>query len=115
MFGAGLIKLRGDPCWREFTCLIYHYETQPIPHVLSWYAHHMPELIHKIGVLWNHFVELIVPWFLFGTRRIRIAAGLLTASFQILLILSGNLSWLNWLTLALCIPCFDDQFLAHLM
>ena len=113
MFGAGLIKLRGDPCWREFTCLIFHYETQPIPHMLSWHAHHFPELIHKIGVLWNHFVELIVPWFFFGTRRIRIAGGLLTASFQILLILSGNLSWLNWLTLALCIPCFDDQFLSR--
>jgi len=30
MFGAGLIKLRGDPCWRDLTCLYYHYETQPI-------------------------------------------------------------------------------------
>ncbi|HEU4772855.1 MAG TPA: lipase maturation factor family protein, partial [Candidatus Udaeobacter sp.] len=25
MFGAGLIKLRGDTCWRDFTCLYYHY------------------------------------------------------------------------------------------
>ena len=31
MIGAGLIKLRGDPCWRDLTCLSYHYETQPIP------------------------------------------------------------------------------------
>jgi Lipase maturation factor len=23
MFGAGLIKLRGDPCWRDLTCLHY--------------------------------------------------------------------------------------------
>ncbi|MGH7551148.1 MAG: lipase maturation factor family protein, partial [Gemmatimonadota bacterium] len=30
MFGAGLIKLRGDPCWRDLTCLFYHYETQPL-------------------------------------------------------------------------------------
>src|SRR6476619_4698521 len=22
----GLIKLRGDPCWRDLTCLYYHYE-----------------------------------------------------------------------------------------
>src|SRR5205085_2873658 len=28
MFGAGLIKLRGDPCWRDLTCMVYHYETQ---------------------------------------------------------------------------------------
>ena len=35
MLGAGLIKLRGDACWRDLTCLVYHYETQPIPSPLS--------------------------------------------------------------------------------
>ena len=29
--GAGLIKLRGGECWRNKTCLYYHFETQPIP------------------------------------------------------------------------------------
>ena len=42
MFGAGLIKLRGDPCWRDMTCLDYHYETQPMPNPLSWYFHWGP-------------------------------------------------------------------------
>lgn len=110
MFGAGLIKLRGDECWWDLTCLIYHYETQPLPNPLSWYLHQMPPAFHKFGVLWNHFIELIVPFFLFGPRRLRIAGGILLAAFQATLILSGNLSWLNWLTLALCIPCFDDRF-----
>ena len=40
MFGAGLIKMRGDPCWRDLTCLDYYFETQPIPNALSWYCHH---------------------------------------------------------------------------
>jgi hypothetical protein len=31
MFGAGLIKLRGDPCWRALTCLDFHYETSRCP------------------------------------------------------------------------------------
>src|SRR6185436_18031487 len=35
-FGAGLIKLRGDSCWRDLTCLYYHHETQPMPNPLSW-------------------------------------------------------------------------------
>src|SRR5690349_18020404 len=35
MFGAGLIKLRGDECWRELRCLDFHYETQPNPGPLS--------------------------------------------------------------------------------
>ncbi|MBI2194796.1 MAG: lipase maturation factor family protein [Planctomycetes bacterium] len=114
MFGAGLIKIRGDECWRDLTCLVYHYETQPLPNPLSWYLHQMPPFIHKLGVLWNHFIELIVPFFLFGPRRVRIAGGLLLIAFQATLILSGNLSWLNWLTISLCIPCLDDRALQFL-
>ncbi len=66
MFGAGMIKVRADPCWRDLTCLFYHYETQPLPNPLSWYLHHAPRWFHKAGVLFNHFTELIVPWFYFA-------------------------------------------------
>src|SRR6266550_1856082 len=41
-FGAGLIKMRGDRCWRDLTCLDYHHETQPMPNPLSWYFHRLP-------------------------------------------------------------------------
>src|SRR5262245_60480404 len=54
MFGAGLIKLRGDSCWRDLTCLNYYFETQPIPNPLSWYFHWLPEIVHKAGVVINH-------------------------------------------------------------
>src|SRR5262245_15801955 len=114
MFGAGLIKIRGDECWRDLTCLAYHYETQPLPNPLSWYLHNMPMWFHKSGCLFNHFVELIVPWFYFAPRKIRHVAGLLTVVFQVILILSGNLSFLNWLTIVIAIPCFDDAALSFL-
>src|SRR5262249_5601075 len=113
MFGAGLIKIRGDQCWRDLTCLLYHYETQPIPNPLSWALHHAPPWFHKLGVAYNHLVELIVPFCLFWPRRLAMWAGILTALFQGMLILSGNLSWLNWLTLTLCIACFDDGILSR--
>ena len=114
MFGAGMIKLRGDPCWRDLTCLYYHYETQPLPNPLSWYFHHLPRWWQKTCCFFTLVVELVVPWFLFAPwRRIRAAAGLLTIYFQFTLILSGNLSWLNYVTIALCIPCFDDAMLAR--
>jgi hypothetical protein len=111
MFGAGLIKIRGDECWRDLTCLAYHYETQPIPNPLSWLLHQAPMWFHKLCVLFNHFVELIVPFGLFWPRRVAMVSAVLIATFQIILILSGNLSWLNWLTLSLCICCFDDRAL----
>jgi hypothetical protein len=114
IFGAGMIKIRGDECWRDLTCLIYHYETQPNPHPLSYFFHQLPPLFHYIGTLFNHFVELIVPFFAFGPTRLRRVAGVVMILFQVTLILSGNLAWLNWLTLLMCIPCFDDQFLRRL-
>ena len=47
-FGAGLIKMRGDPCWRNLTCLYYHHETQPMPNPLSWFAHNLPRPLHRL-------------------------------------------------------------------
>lgn len=114
--GAGLIKIRGDSCWRNLTCLFYHYETQPIPNFLSPFFHFMPKAIHRFGTFWNHFVELIVPFFIFGPRRwTRNLSGAILVSFQILLILSGNLSFLNWLTITATIACFDDGFLKNFL
>ncbi|HVN84484.1 MAG TPA: lipase maturation factor family protein [Candidatus Binatia bacterium] len=115
MFGAGLIKIHGDPCWRNLTCMMYHYETQPLPNPLSWYLHHLPPLLHRLEVLVNHFVELIVPWTMLAPRRIRQIGGLCFIGFQSWLILSGNLVWLNWLTIVLCIACFDDHAFAWLL
>jgi hypothetical protein len=115
MLGAGLIKLRGDPCWRELTCLVHHYETQPIPNPLSRTLHFMPLWFHQAGVLYNHLAELVAPLFVFGPRPARLAAGLLLSAFQLMLILSGNLSFLNWLTLVPVLACFDDAFLEKVL
>ncbi|WP_437942474.1 lipase maturation factor family protein [Sorangium sp. So ce341] len=115
MLGAGLIKLRGDPCWRDLSCLVYHYETQPVPSPLSYYLHQLPRPVHALGALFNHLVELVVPWFAFGPRRARHAAGALLVLFQVLLIASGNLSFLNWLTIVPALACFDDGALGRLL
>jgi hypothetical protein len=115
MIGAGLIKLRGDPCWRDLTCLYYHYETQPIPSPISRFLQFAPLWFHKFEVLWNHCVELIVPWFSFGPRIVRHIAGVLLVTFQIFLIISGNLSFLNYLTITPFLACFDDTFLRRFL
>jgi len=115
MLGAGLIKLRGDPCWRNLTCLDFHYETQPIPNPLSRTLHFMPHWFQAGGVLFNHLCELVAPWFAFWPRRGRLVAGVLFVSFQATLILSGNLSFLNWLTIVPALACFDDGFLRRLV
>ncbi len=115
MLGAGLIKLRGDPCWRDLTCLYTHYETQPIPNPLSAFFHHLPHAVQKASVLFNHACELVVPFFVFGPRRVRHIAGGLLLAFQCILILSGNLAFLNWLTIVPILACFDDSLLERLV
>ncbi|MGH7564980.1 MAG: lipase maturation factor family protein [Gemmatimonadota bacterium] len=115
MFGAGLIKLRGDPCWRDLTCLYYHYETQPLPNPLSWLLHRSPKVIHKAGVAFTHLVQLAVPFGYFLPAPFSWVAGGLTVLFQGSLILSGNLAWLNHLTLVLAVSTFNDRVLGWLV
>ncbi|NXC14813.1 LMF1 factor, partial [Corythaeola cristata] len=114
MLGAGLIKIRGDRCWRELTCMDYHYETQPVPNPIAYFMHRSPWWFHRFETVVNHFIELVVPFFLFLGRRMCIVHGLLQILFQVLLIISGNLSFLNWLTIVPSIACFDDVSLGFL-
>lgn len=100
-FGAGLIKLRGDRCWRDLTCLHYHHETQPMPNPLSWYFHRLPGRLHEVEVLANHGTQLVVPWFLFAPQPVASAAAVVILVTQSWLLVSGNFSWLNVLTMTL--------------
>src|SRR5919201_840329 len=107
-FGAGLIKLRGDPCWRDLTCLYYHHETQPMPNPLSWFFHNLPRPLHKVEVAGNHFAQLVAPIGLAFPQPISDIAGVVIVVTQVYLVVSGNFSWLNWITIACAISAFDN-------
>ena len=106
-FGAGLIKLRGDRCWRDLTCLQYHHETQPMPNPLSRWFHRLPRSLHRIEVLANHGTQLVVPWFLFAPQPIAAGAAVVVMVTQGWLVLSGNFSWLNVITIVLAVAALD--------
>ncbi|WP_137724153.1 lipase maturation factor family protein [Prescottella subtropica] len=109
-FGAGLIKIRGDPCWRDFTCLDYHHETQPMPGPLSWYFHRLPRPLHRIEVAGNHTTQLIVPFFLFAPQPVAGGAAAIMIVTQLWLVASGNFAWLNWLAIVLGVSVLPDGF-----
>jgi hypothetical protein len=115
MSGAGLIKIRGDECWRNMTCLDYHYETQPMPNPLSWFFHNSPAWTHHAGVWFNHFAELVCPFGYFLPQPVASVAGIVTILFQALIMASGNLSWLNLLTIVLAIPTLDDRIFRYVL
>jgi hypothetical protein len=115
MFGAGLIKIRGDSCWRDLTCLYYHYETQPMPNPLSWHFHWLQKPVHRFGILFNHFTEIVVPFAYFTPQPFASIAGIITVFFHLWLMASGNFSFLGLLTIVLAIPTLDDRMLRRIL
>jgi len=115
MIGAGLIKVKSsDQKWKpgNMSAMDYFYETQPVPNPFTRYFHYMPKAWHRFEVWSNHFVELVAPFLLLMPfQNLRIAGGLIQIMFQTILISSGNLSFLNWLTIVPAIFCLDDAFL----
>jgi hypothetical protein len=111
-FGAGLIKWRGDRCWRELTCLDYHHETQPMPGPLSWFFHRLPKPLHRVETAANHIAQLIVPFGLLLPQPVATYAAAVVIVTQLWLVLSGNFSWLNWLTIVIALAAVDSSAFA---
>jgi hypothetical protein len=114
-FGAGLIKMRGDRCWRDLTCLAYHHETQPMPNPLSWFFHRLSPRLHKVETLANHATQLVVVFGLLLPQPIAGVAAAVMVVTQGYLLVSGNFAWLNALTLVLALSLLDGRWLAAVL
>ena len=117
MFSSAAAKLAsGDPSWRHLTALTYHYETQCLPPWTAWYAHHLPVAFQRFSCASMFVIEGLVPLLcFFAPRRLRFAGAFVTIGFQLLIALSGNYGFFNWLTIALCVPLLDDGLFRHVM
>ncbi len=110
-FGAGLIKIRGDRCWRDLTCLRFHHETQPIPGPLSWWFHHLPMPLHRVEVAANHVTQLVVPFLLFAPQPVASVAAAIVVTTQGWLVVSGNFAWLNATTMVIAAAALSGEVL----
>ncbi len=127
--GAGMIKIRGDSCWTQKTCLLYHFETQPIPSPLSFVFHFLPRSMLQRAVDLDLFVQVYTSWFVIlptvaivsSSKRTllrKVASislglvrlgGYIQAGFMANIALSGNMSMLNHLTILPALACLDDS------
>lgn len=115
-FLSGLSKLlSGDPSWSNLTTLNHYFETQPLPHLGSWYAHQLPDWLLRAGTGATLFVELVVPFFIFLPRPFRLTAALTTIVWQLLIIATSNHNFINLLTIALCLFLIDERALGRLI
>lgn len=113
MFESGVVKLHGFDAtgrntWLDGTALDFHYFTQPIPVWLSWWMAQLPSWFHRLSLWVVFIIELVMPFFIFGPRRPRMAAFWSFSVLMLLIIASGHYGFFNLLTLALCLTLVDD-------
>lgn len=113
MFESGVVKLygfdaSGTNAWLNGTALDFHYFTQPIPVWLSWWFAALPAWFHRLSLLVVFTIELVLPFFIIGPRRMRMTAFWGFVLLMVLIIASGNYGFFNLLTLALCVTLVDD-------
>lgn len=111
MFLSGVVKLTsGDPAWRHLTALSFHYQTQPLPTPLAWYANLLPAWFQIASCAVMFAVELGCPLLIPAPRRYRHAGVVAIMAFQAVIALTGNYAFFNLLTIGLCLTCLDDDW-----
>ncbi|MBL9214054.1 MAG: lipase maturation factor family protein [Opitutaceae bacterium] len=114
MFMSAYVKLAsGDPTWRDLTALTHHYQTQPLPTWLGWWMHQLPAGVQRASCAAMFLVEFTAPFLLFGPRRLRRLGALALAGLQLVIAATGNYTFFNLLTIALCLPLLDDAWWAR--
>ena len=111
MFLSGFVKLAsGDPTWADGSALSFHFETQPLPTALAWYAHQLPGSILEWAVRMTFVIELALPICIFLPRNARLVAAGGFVLFELLILATGNYNFFNILTIVLCMALLDDQW-----
>jgi len=112
-FESGVVKWAShDPEWRHLTALDHYYENGPLPDWIGWYAQQLPHAFQAGVTLATLIIELGIVWMLFLPRRYRRICFLMVTPFQVGIILTANLAFLNYFVLALGVMLLDDEVLA---
>jgi uncharacterized membrane protein YphA (DoxX/SURF4 family) len=114
MFASGAVKLAsGDPTWWNLSALTVHYETQPLPTAIGWYAHQLPYGWQRFSAAVMFVIELGLPFLIFLPRRPRLVAFAGFMMLQLAIGLTGNYCFFNLLTMALALLLLDDALVGR--
>jgi lipase maturation factor 1 len=110
MFSSGAVKLSsGDETWKSLTALRFHYETQPLPNPLAWFAHQQPLSFQKFAAFVMFVIELGLPFLIWGPQKTKLIAFAGFVTLQVLILATGNYAFFNVLSIALCFFLLDDS------
>lgn len=109
---SGAVKLQSrDKTWANLTAIGYHYESQPIPNTVAWYIHKLPMWFHKLSCVLMFAIELVAPYGIFFDESIRIGCFVAFLMLQLFIWMTGNFSYLNYLSLVLSCILLNNQTL----
>jgi predicted DCC family thiol-disulfide oxidoreductase YuxK len=109
MFASGVTKLlSGDPTWRSLSALRFHYQTQPLPTWVGYYAHGLRPSFHMASAAILFVIEIVAPLLVFAPPRGRRHAFVPLVVLQGLIALTGNYGFFNLLAVALCLFLLED-------
>jgi hypothetical protein len=106
VFGFGKFKFIGATR-KDLTYLQGFLINQPLPTKLAWYAHRLPLWVLKFGMMSLFWVEIpgalltLIP----GPLGLVGGAGIL--GLMVVIHLSGNFGYFNWIVGFLCLPLLD--------
>lgn len=112
---SGVVKITARcPTWSHLSATQVHFASQPLPTPPAWALHSAPPLLLEASVAATLWAEtfgallLLAPHALMGATA-RFAVGVQVA-LQALIIFSGNYTFFNWLTIALCLFAWPADF-----
>jgi lipase maturation factor 1 len=115
-FESGMVKLlSGDVQWRHLTAMDEYYQNGPLPTWVGWYMEHLPHWFHVFTAGATLGLELFLVFMLFFPRRVRLICFLIVTPWEIVVILTANYTFLNYLVLSLGILLLDDKFLRRVL
>ncbi len=109
-FESGIAKWQshlGD--WQDGSAMTFYYETAPLPTWIGWYLHHLSPGWHHFESWATLALELVVPFWIFAIRPLRLLTLVLLTGFQIINLLTANYGYFVYLALALHVFLLDER------
>ncbi|KAM4614662.1 lipase maturation factor 2b [Polymixia lowei] len=110
-FGSGVAKLAShSPSWWGLTAVSHMLENHGSPTPLAWFAHQLPDWILRLATVGVLVSETVVPILYFAPIRcLRLGAFYIQLVYQGLSMLTGNVTVLNLLSVALSFSLLDNE------
>ena len=94
--------------WSDFTFFDYFFQAQPMPSPLAKAFHALPSFLKSAALIGLFVGEIIVPFFVFCKKKLRILAFLTFTLISLLIQLTGNYGYFNVLSVLVALLILKD-------